>query len=149
MAKKVGYVNTGRKRLSADMVPFDYETGFTQVYDILTDALPKLSFCTNGILLFIWLCVRATGDYKSGIRIAKDVITDFNDYLEQHGRKRMSKPQFYRHLTELCEKKLFIKVDRGFYYFNAEYVWRGSVTQRLSFLRMALADRLNVPLIED
>ena len=143
--QRIAY-KTGKKRVIADTRYVQVERGFTQVYDALTEIMPRLSFSSNGDLFLIWLCVRAGSDFKQGVRIAKDVVLDFNNYLMEYGRKKVSKPTIHRYVAELTEKGILWQVARGYYQFNMNYLWRGTKELRDNLLRLSDADRKRLPI---
>ena len=147
--KKIAY-KTGKKRMIPETRYVEVERGFTQVYDALTEIMPRLSFSSNGDLFLIWICVRAGTDFKKGVRIAKDVVADFNNYLMEYGRKKVSKTTVHRYVAELTEQGVLWQVARGYYQFNVNYLWRGTKELRDNLLRLSDADRRRLPMsIED
>lgn len=137
---------TGKKRLVSEVKYVKVEKGFTQVYDALTEIMPHLSFSSNGDLFLMWICVRAGSDFKHGLRVAKDVVFDFNEYLMEYGRKRVSKSTIHRYISELTEKGILWQVGRGYYQFNVNYLWRGTKELRDNLLRLSDADKKKLPL---
>ena len=142
-------LNTGKRRVIPDVRKIEVAEGFTQVYDAWLEQLPSLPFVGSGVLFLFWLCARADGEFKGGVRIAKDVVAEFNRYLMENSRKKISKATMYRMVDQMVEQSILRRVERGYYLFNPNYLWRGSKALRDNIIRLEYADHRRLPAILD
>ena len=57
-------------------------------------------------------------DSKGGIRVAQDVLDDFNAWLEQQGRKPLGRTTAFRYVRNMEASGLVQKVSRGYYVYQ-------------------------------
>lgn len=113
------------RRLAEDNIVYRKNDLFIQVLESSIKALVKLNAPTD-FKLILWITFNA--DLKGKINLVGDNKRLALDILG------ISDITFKKSIKSLLEVKLLIKIKRGIYLVNPEYIWKGHFTDRKPFI---------------